>query len=181
MPESRIASPFGAVSVAIAPIAPIAPMSRAILRCREADIGRISKKLGIALPREACRSAADHATSALWLGPDEWLILGADMQEEDWVPGLAARLEGERCSLVDVSHRQVALSIDGPRAEDILASGCALDLALAAFPEGMCTRTMFAKAEIVLWRTRRSRFHLEVWRSFARYVETLLHEAESET
>lgn len=177
MLESRIASPFGTASVAVAPIA---PMSRAILRCREADIGRISRKLGIALPREACRSAADHATSALWLGPNEWLILHADMQE-NWVPGLAARVEGERCSLVDVTCRQVALSIDGPRAEEILASGCALDLALIAFPEGMCTRTMFGKAEVVLWRTQPSRFHLEVWRSFAPYVEALLHEAESET
>lgn len=175
--DTRTASPFDAASDAIAPIA---PMSRAILRCREADIGRISKKLGIALPREACRSAAGGATSALWLGPDEWLILHADV-DEGWVPGLAARLEGEICSLVDVSHRQVALSIDGPRAEEILASGCALDLALAAFPEDMCTRTMFAKAEIVLWRTQGSRFHLEVWRSFALYVEALLREAESET
>lgn len=174
--ETRIASPFGDASAAIAPLA---PMSRAILRCREADIARISEKLGIALPHQACRSAAEHATSALWLGPDEWLILHADMQD-GWVPGLAARLEGELCSLVDVSHRQVALSIDGPLAEEILASGCALDLALAAFPEGMCARTMFAKAEIVLWRTERSRFHLEVWRSFARYVEALLREAESE-
>jgi sarcosine oxidase subunit gamma len=174
--ESRIASPFGGASAAIAPLA---PMSRGVLRCRETDIGRISEKLGIVLPREACRSETGHATSALWLGPDEWLILHTDMQD-DWLPGLAARLEGELCSLVDVSHRQVALSIDGPRAEEILASGCALDLALAAFPEGMCTRTMFAKAEIVLWRTGRSRFHLEVWRSFARYVEGLLREAESE-
>lgn len=177
MPDSPIAPPFGADSIAIAPIA---PMSRAILRCREADMGRISKKLGIALPREACRSAAGGATSALWLGPDEWLILHMDMQE-DWVPGLAARLEGELCSLVDITHRQVALSIDGPRAQEILASGCALDLALATFPEGMCTRTMFTRAEVVLWRTQRSRFHLEVWRSFAHYVEALLREAESES
>jgi sarcosine oxidase subunit gamma len=166
MLESRIASPFDGGSAAIAPLA---PMSRAILRCREADIGRISERLGIALPREACRSAAGRTASALWLGPDEWLILHADMRD-DWVSGLAAGVEGELCSLVDVSHRQVALSIHGPRAEEILASGCALDLALAAFPEGMCTRTMFAKAEIVLWRTGPSRFHLEVWRSFARYV-----------
>lgn len=174
--ESRIASPFGGESAAITPLA---PMSRAVLRCREADIGRISEKLGITLPREACRSATDHTTSALWLGPDEWLILHADMKD-GWVPDLSAKLEGELCSLVDVSHRQVALSIDGPRAEEILASGCALDLALTAFPEGMCTRTMFAKAEIVLWRTGQSSFHLEVWRSFARYVEALLREAENE-
>ena len=46
-------------------------------------------------------------------------------------------------------------------------------LGLAEFPVGMCTRTAFAKADIVLWRTGQSTFHLEVWRSFAAYVSGL--------
>ena len=40
----------------------------------------------------------------------------------------------------------------------------------------MCTRTVFAKAEIVLWRRAEQRFHLEVARSFAAYVHELLGE-----
>ena len=38
----------------------------------------------------------------------------------------------------------------------------------------MCTRTMLAKAEIVLWRTAAEQFRLEVWRSFAAYVTEYL-------
>ena len=38
------------------------------------------------------------------------------------------------------------------------------------FPVGMCTRTLFAKAEIVLWRTGENVFQIEVWRSFADYL-----------
>jgi sarcosine oxidase subunit gamma len=41
----------------------------------------------------------------------------------------------------------------------------------------MCTRTLFGKAEIVLWRTAPDAFHIEVWRSFARYVLDCLGEA----
>jgi sarcosine oxidase subunit gamma len=44
----------------------------------------------------------------------------------------------------------------------------------------MCTRTVFAKAEIVLWRTSAEVFHLEVWRSFATYVVELLREIDRE-
>ena len=44
----------------------------------------------------------------------------------------------------------------------------------------MCTRTVFAKAPIVLWRTDEDTFHLEVWRSFARYVMQLLAEVSRE-
>jgi sarcosine oxidase subunit gamma len=40
----------------------------------------------------------------------------------------------------------------------------------------MCTRTVFAKADIVLWRTQENAFHVEVWRSFAGYVTGLLRE-----
>ena len=174
--EQQIASPFGIESDAIAALA---PTNRAILRCREAHIGRISRKLGMVVPQQACRAESDGTSSALWLGPDEWLLLHTG-REERWIPNLAALLDGELCSLVDVGHRQVALSIHGARAETILSAGCALDLSLAAFPVAMCTRTRFAKAEIVLWRTGAARFHLEVWRSFARYVEALLREAESE-
>jgi len=128
----------------------------------------------------ACSSVHDSAASALWLGPDEWLLLSSALPTERWAQDLSTGLEDVLCSLVDVSHRQVALSVHGPRAEDILASGCALDLSVAAFPVGMCTRTMFAKAEVVLWRTGIAGFRLEVWRSFARYVDALLREAESE-
>ncbi|MBV1705422.1 MAG: sarcosine oxidase subunit gamma, partial [Hyphomicrobiales bacterium] len=52
--------------------------------------------------------------------------------------------------------------------------GVALDLSADAFPVGACTRTVFEKAEIVLWRTDPGRFHVEVWRSFAPYLVELL-------
>jgi sarcosine oxidase subunit gamma len=57
-----------------------------------------------------------------------------------------------------------------------LSGACPLDLDLAEFPVGMCTRTVLAKADIVLWRTQENRFHLEVWRSFSGYVTGLLGE-----
>lgn len=40
----------------------------------------------------------------------------------------------------------------------------------------MCTRTVLAKAEIVLWRIAPEVFHLEVWRSFLSYAQDLLTE-----
>ena len=90
---------------------------------------------------------------------------------------LERALEGLPHSLVDVSHRQVGLLVHGPQSVLLLESGCPLDLDLRAFPVGMCTRTMLAKAEVVLWRPAAEEFHLEVWRSFAPYVTQFLAEA----
>lgn len=176
MPDTAIASPLRGTSSAVVPLG---HFGRAVLRCREAELETLSLRLGIALPRDACRSTRHEDAAVLWLGPDEWLLLDPS-GGDDWGPSLIERAGDTLCSIVDVSHRQVALGIVGARAEEILASGCALDLSLCTFPIGMCTRTMFAKVEIVLWRTAPDRFHIEVWRSFARYTEALLREAEDE-
>ena len=45
----------------------------------------------------------------------------------------------------------------------------------------MCTRTVFARAEIILWRTAAEVFRIEVWRSYTEYVARLLAEAARES
>ncbi|ADZ70374.1 Sarcosine oxidase, gamma subunit [Polymorphum gilvum SL003B-26A1] len=55
-----------------------------------------------------------------------------------------------------------------------------IDLDPAAFPPGTATRTLFHKAEIVLWRTDEDVFVLEAWRTFLPYVEGLLADAALE-
>ena len=77
-------------------------------------------------------------------------------------------------ALVDVSHRQVGIAVAGAKAAAALNAGCPLDLDAATFPPGTCTRTVLAKAEIVLWRTAPTAFRVEAWRSFAEYVWELL-------
>jgi sarcosine oxidase, subunit gamma len=133
--------------------------------------------LGLALPAAACRAVARGDSAALWLGPDEWLLITPAQAAEATAAALRAALVGLAHSLVEVSHRQVALELRGPDAPLLLAAGCPLDLDTSAFPVGMCTRTMLAKAEIVLWRTGAEVFRIEVWRSFAPYVSAFLSEA----
>jgi sarcosine oxidase subunit gamma len=125
---------------------------------------------GVTLPREACRAATNGTVSALWLGPDEWLIIAPDGE----------RLTIPMASVVEVSDRQVAIGVSGPKAAEAINAFNALDLHLDSFPVGMCTRTLFGKAEIVLWRTAPETFHIEVWRSFAPFVLGCLAEATRE-
>lgn len=112
------------------------------------------------------------------LGPDEWL-LGAPEADLEAIEGdVADALQGRFYSLVDVSHRNVALEIAGPDAAAALNAGCPLDLSDAAFPAGSATRTLLGKAEIVLMRpTSQPLYRVECWRSFAAYVHGFLIEA----
>jgi sarcosine oxidase subunit gamma len=136
---------------------------------------------GVDCAEEACRARVQGARAALWLGPDEYLLIGSDEAARDAaLSALENALTQVPHALVDISHRQFALEVSGPHAAAILSGACPLDLDPAEFPVGMCTRTVLAKADIVLWRTREDAFHLEVWRSFGGYVTGLLREIAGE-
>lgn len=128
--------------------------------------------LGLPLPREACRANSIAGTAALWFGPDEWLVL-----TDNSTTALIQALAGQAHALVDVTHRQAGLCVQGPCAAIALNAGCPLDLDASAFPVDACTRTLFGKAEVMLWRTGPDTFHVEAARSFIPYVVALLREA----
>jgi len=161
---------------ATAGLRPLAPAARFILRGDPRAISAAGAALGIGIEQTACRASQSGTRSALWLGPDEYLVLAEDAEARALAQLLEQALQNEPHSLVDVSHRQTGLELHGARAADILNSGCPLDLDASAFPVRMCTRTVFAKAEIVLWRTAPDHFRLEVWRSFTDYVARFLAE-----
>jgi sarcosine oxidase subunit gamma len=162
------------------PVARLLPAAkRLILRGGPEVLTAAGAVLGLPISGIACRSALRESRAALWIGPDEQLLLApaTDLAIEQL---LGDALAGMRQSLVDVSHRQVAIEISGSNAQTVLSIGCPLDLALAAFPVGMCTRTLLGKADIVLWRRAAESFHVEVWRSFADYASRFLAEAARE-
>jgi sarcosine oxidase subunit gamma len=135
---------------------------------------------GAEFSEDACRANVDASRATLWLGPDEYLLLDTTANSPEAPAALFDYLEnalsGIPHALVDISHRQFSLEVTGPQAATILSGACPLDLDLSEFPVGMCTRTVLAKADIVLWRKAENVFHLEVWRSFAGYVTGILTE-----
>jgi len=159
---------------------PLAPRSRFTLRCGAGAVDRASRAFGLALPSQACRATSNGTRAALWLGPDEWLLLGLEADTDAIRDSIDSELAGIPHSLVDVSHRQTALEVSGPHAAQILNGASPLDLSIEAFPIGMCTRTLLDKSDIVLWRTQEDIFHVEVWRSFTDYVVGLLTEIARE-
>ena len=113
------------------------------------------------------RASTAGSRAALWLGPDEFLLLAPGEDAEAIRNTLKPSLPAASTALVDVSHRQIGLTLEGRLAARCLSAGCPLDLGLFSFPIGMATRTIYLKSEIVLWRQAEARFHVEVWRSFA--------------
>ena len=147
-------------------LAPSPPVWRLSVRSKDRDAA--NRALSMDLPSEPNRSWRGNGAVALWLGPDEWLVIGETNDAPAWPDGVAA---------VDVSHRNAAIVVSGEGAADALAAGCPRDLRLLAFPVGACARTILGKAEVVLLREDDDTFRVECWRSFAPYVWAFLEDA----
>ena len=98
------------------------------------------------------------AELAIMLGPDEWLLIGA----------ITGGGTGQAVSITEITERQIGITLEGPRATEILMSGCPLDLERMAVGRG--ARTIFETVEIVVIKRGAEQFHIEVWRSFAPWL-----------
>jgi sarcosine oxidase subunit alpha len=157
-------------------ISALAGTTRLAVRAGSAAGTAIGLALGVLLPTVPCRSIIARDRAALWLGPDEWLIVAPESASD--LAAQAARAAGDHpVSIVDVSHRSRTLEVTGPGAVWCLNAFCALDLDPHVFPVGMCTRTLFGNAEVVLWRIAADVFHLDVARSLIPYVRECLEAA----
>jgi sarcosine oxidase, subunit gamma len=153
------------------------PAARFVLRGGEAARLACGIVFGAEPPSSLGPAGEGAGRAALWLGPDEWLLIAEGADAAALSETMESVLDGTAHSLVDVSHRQIGLIATGPAAARTLNAGCPLDLGSKAFPVGMATRSIFDKAEIVLWRRAATTFHVEVWRSFAPYLTASLAEA----
>ena len=68
---------------AAASVSPAAPASRLSLRAKPDAVPALSTALGVNLPTRPKASSTSGSRHALWIGPDEWLII--DETEADLV------------------------------------------------------------------------------------------------
>ncbi len=153
--------------------------ARFSLRARPALRDVWNKELSLQLPETVCHSWRNDDVHVFTLGPDEWQINCPEDKKQAIEAQLLKTADGAPYSLVDVSHRQLAFMVEGRRATSILSAGCPLDLDLAAFPVEKCTRTVFERASIMIYRQNADQFRFETWRSFAPYVLMILKNASS--
>jgi sarcosine oxidase subunit gamma len=125
------------------------------------------------LPIEPNLSVDDGRRAALWLGPDEWLILGPPGAVAAIVAELEAAFAHVDRSVVDVSANRVAIDLTGPGRFDLLAHVCPLDLDARVWTSGRCAQTLLGRAQVVL-QERIETTGILVRPSFADYVVDLL-------
>lgn len=138
----------------------------------------VEQALGIGLPVVPNTASGNEERTALWLGPDEWLLVVPDGEELEVERALRAALAGQHFALTDVSDGRAVIGLAGARARELLMKGCSLDLHPRAFGPGRCAQTRLARAYMLLHQLDDApSYDLYVHRSFADYVWRWLEDA----
>ena len=146
----------------------------------EALLERIQGALGIGLPVAANTASGDpDGRHALWLGPDEWLVLGPPEDAPAIDSAIRSAAGDAFVVTVDVSANRIAFELSGTGARELLESGCPIDLHPRAFHAGCCAQTMLARAGVLLHQVDDApRYRVWIRPSFARYLAAWLDDAE---
>ena len=142
-------------------------------------MSRLEAAVGLPLPSAPDTVGGDPASvHALWLGPDEWLVVGPPTTVADSERSIREAFGDTHGSVVDVSANRTVIEMSGAGARGALESGCSIDLDPRAFGPGRCAQTLVARANVILHQIGvEPSYRIFVRPSFATYLATWLADA----
>lgn len=111
---------------------------------------RIDELFGIELPG-APHVVSNKGVSAVWSGPDQWLLVASSSNGRDLERELQGPLEG-LAAVTDQSDSRAAVKVSGPNAAHVLAKGVPIDLHPKAFKPGDAAITHASHIGVTIWR-----------------------------
>ena len=164
MAESRSALGSRAEDLALLEAAEVPFLTQIDVRCSPEDAE------GLGFPMTPNTVGGDMTRGVLWLGPDEWLLVGLPETAATIITELERALAGVHHAVVDVSENRVVLELRGVDRYNLLASGCSLDLdPRGGWAPGVCAQTMFGRSQVIVQELD-SATRVFVRPSFAHYV-----------
>ena len=126
--------------------------------------------LGLDLPKAPRTSASWGDVKALWLSPDQWLILCTRSKCSELLADLQKALGKTHSLAVDVSDMRTIIRIEGDSVRETLMKGSSLDLISADYKAGTVRRMRYAEIAALLHIVEENVIDIYVFRSYANYA-----------
>ncbi len=179
MPDP-VSAAGGALHSGLITVRDAGPAGMVLLRADLGDDGAVPalKGAGLRLPGVG-EIAGALGDGALWMSPDELMILCAHEEAEATVTALAEALDGLHALVVDVSDARAVFRLGGEDAaiREVLAKLSPADLRRNVLPPGRVRRTRLAQVPAAFWFADDGEAVLVCFRSVAGYVLDLLSNA----
>jgi sarcosine oxidase subunit gamma len=164
----------------------IKPIMKLIIRGKTKDfITAIGKNLNMILPTEANTSTSGEALTALWLSPDEWMLISnktirEDTNTYDVEDNLISNISKTKFgAITDVSDQFVMINIKGSKVFDLFASGSPFNFNEFKNKKGSVVQTILSHIDVIIHLTEINNVNLFVRRSFSQHLHLWLNDSAS--
>ena len=164
----------------------IKPVMKLIIRGKTKDfITTIGKNLNMLLPIEANTSTSGESLTALWLSPDEWMLISNEIVSEnsnnyEVEDNLINNVSKVNLGAVtDVSDQFVMINIKGSKVFDLFATGSPFNFNVFKNKKGSVVQTILSHIDVIIHLTEINNVNLLVRRSFSEHLHSWLNDSAS--
>lgn len=152
---------------------------RALVHLRVAMREREVAAARLGLPLQSMRWN-DGDPESLWLGPDQWLMVGRSIDAQELLARCEQALDSVLHVASDATDALSAFRLTGLAASTLLAMGSGVDFGPGAFDERSCVRTRWMRVPAVIRRRATHEYELFVETVLSTYLEQWLGHCAAE-
>ncbi len=155
----------------------IFPVMKINLRGKKREfLTNVGKNLNMILPTEANTSTTSDKLTAMWLSPDEWMIVSNELVSQNTNKYELNEMLFNSISktnlgaVIDVTDQFVQLELKGENIYEIFSAGCPFNFNEFKEKKGSTTQTVLNNTDIILHHKDENIVNLFVRRSFAEHL-----------
>ena len=164
----------------------IYPVMKINLRGKKREfLTNVGKNLNMILPTEANTSSTSDKLTAIWLSPDEWMIVSNEHVNKDTNKYELYEMLFNSISktnlgaVIDVTDQFVQLEIKGRNIYEIFAAGSPFNFNEFKEKKGLTTQTVLNHIDVILHHKDENTVNLFVRRSFAEHLFSWIEDSAS--
>ena len=152
---------------------------------RREFLTNIGKNLNMILPTEANTSTTSDKLTAIWLSPDEWMIVSNQLVSKDSNKYETHEMLFNSISktnlgaVTDVTDQFVQLEIKGKNIYEIFSAGSPFNFNEFKKKKGSATQTVLNHIDVILHHKDENIVNLFVRRSFAEHLYSWIEDCSS--
>ena len=155
----------------------ISPVIKINLRGKKREfLTNVGKNLNMILPTEANTSTTSDKLTAIWLSPDEWMVVSNELVSKDTNKYELQEMLFNSISkttlgaIVDVTDQFVQLELKGKKIYDLFSSGSPFNFNEFKERKGSTTQTLLNNIDVIIHNKDQNYVNLFVRRSFANHL-----------
>ena len=164
----------------------ISPVIKINLRGKKREfLTNVGKNLNMILPTEANTSTTSDKLTAIWLGPDEWMVVSNELVSKDTNKYELQEMLFNSISkttlgaVVDVTDQFVQLELKGENIYEIFSAGSPFNFNEFKEKKGSTTQTILNHVDVILHHKDKNIVNLFVRRSFAEHLSSWIEDCSS--